>query len=227
MAKVLGVLGGMGPQATVDFMQKLVDFCNADGDGGHLRVIVDSHPQIPDRTAAILRGGASPVPAMGESLANLARCGVQVVAMPCVTAHYFLRGLNIPPDMLFLNMPQIAADVCARRFAGAAAGVLATPGTAAAGVVDAAFTGTPLVYPDDNDQERLWRLIKDVKAKRPLDAVTVVFDEIVRRMKERGADYFLLACTEVPIIAAAYDFPFAYVDCTAELARVAVAAVCD
>ena len=219
---ILGVLGGMGPGATVDFLQKIVDLTDASKDQEHLRVVTDSHPQIPDRTQAILENSKSPVPLMQESLDNLLKCGAKIIAMPCNTAHYFLPYLKIPQGILFLNMPELAAAVCKSRFGDKTVGLLATAGTVKSGVVAAALDKAGVLYclPSKEDQDLLGRLILDVKAKKDMGQIAADFNSIAARMTK--ASGFLLACTELPLIVQFCNFPYAYVDATLELARAAV-----
>ena len=229
MKRTLGVLGGMGPQATIDFMQKVLDFtilAGASRDQEHLRIITDSHPQIPDRTQAIFGNGESPVPAMMESLSNLINCGAQCIAMPCVTAHYFLPKLNVPEGVQFLNMLEIAGLACRNNFGEKTVGVLATPGTAKSGALAAALkkAGVRSLFPGQKDQELLGQLILNVKAKGATEEIAGPFNQIAENMRLDGADYYLLACTEIPLMVQVCHFPYPFVDATAELARAAVAA---
>ena len=94
MEKSIGILGGMGPLATADLLRKIVLVTRAEKDGDHVRVYIDDNPRIPDRTAAILSGGESPLPQMTDSLEKLEKCGASCIIMPCNTAHYFLPELQ-------------------------------------------------------------------------------------------------------------------------------------
>ena len=96
MKKSIGILGGMGPLATADLFRKIVLLTDAARDNDHIRVYIDDNASIPDRTAAILSGGADPLPAMTDSLRKLEACGADCIIMPCNTAHYFLPRLQAP-----------------------------------------------------------------------------------------------------------------------------------
>lgn len=224
--KILGILGGMGPQATIDLQQKILNFTDVKLDQEHMRIFVDNHPQVPDRTSAILNNGASPVSALMESIHKLESCGVECIAMPCVTAHYFLSQLEIPPHILFLNILEIAANVCLSRHSGKTAGILSTPGTAKSGIVakELEKAGINYIKPLDDEQHILGQLIFDVKAKADMREIVRKFSIITDEMLARGAEYFVLACTEIPIIVQAHSFPYDYVDLTTELAKAAVKA---
>lgn len=227
MQKALGILGGMGPQATVDLQQKIISLTDARRDAEHLRVYVDNHPQIEDRIAAILAtDGPNPTASMQESLDKLAAAGAQCIAMPCVTAHYFLPQLVVPPGAQFLNMLEVAVAACVRQYAGRRAGVLSSVATAQCGLFTKALAqaGLPYLEPQPEDQQLLGRLILDVKAKAPMPEIARKFAAVTDEMASRGAEYFVLACTELPLIAAAYRSPYAMVDATTELAKAAVTA---
>ncbi len=94
MGKTVGILGGMGPLATVDLFAKIVENTPAVLDQDHLRIIIDNNPQIPPRVEAILQGGEDPLPAMVASAKLLAAAGADFIVMPCNTAHYWLDGLR-------------------------------------------------------------------------------------------------------------------------------------
>lgn len=221
----LGVLGGMGPQATVDFLQNILDQTGAARDREHLRMHVDFHPQIPDRIAAVLGGGIEPTPAMQQSLAILCQAGARVIAMPCVSAHFFLPRLQIPADVQFLNMLEIAASACAQRKPGQRVGILASVATAESAMMQQACAAAQVPYclPQHEDQQTLGELILWVKARRIQQAVAP-FEAICQRLAAAGADYFLLACTELPLIAAAASTDRCFVNATTELARAAIRA---
>jgi aspartate racemase len=225
MKKALGILGGMGPQATIDMLQKVIDLTKANTDAEHLRIYVDNHPQIPDRIAAILADGTSPLPALQESLAKLEGCGAEVIAMPCVTAHYFLPAMQQVAKVQLLDMLELIVQTCQQRFAGQKVGLLSSVATAESGLMAKRLeqANIPYLIPQPADQQELGRLILQVKAKQTAQTVER-FQQITAEMAERGADYFVLACTELPLIAQAYNFPYPALDVTEELARAAVLA---
>ena len=134
MKKALGILGGMGPMATVDLFHKIVAMTDAACDNDHMRIYIDCNAAIPDRTAAILSGGRDPMPYMRDSLQTLLACGAELIIMPCNTAHFFLPRLQAESPVPFLSMPAVTAEACARLFPGKTAAILATRGTLAAGI---------------------------------------------------------------------------------------------
>ncbi len=197
---MLGVLGGMGPLATVDFLAKLVAADPAETDQRHLPFIVRSVPQIPDRSRAIMLGGESPLPALRQGLAALGAAGATVVAIPCNTAHYWADALtqpNLPP---ILHIVDAVADRLARLLPGGAPiAVLSTEGTRAARVYENRLDQTrwPILDATAADKAAVGHGITLVKAGR-LDAARTIFTEAVAAQRARGAAAVVLACTEIP-----------------------------
>ena len=225
MKKTIGILGGMGPLATADLYRKIILSTDANSDNDHIRVYIDGNSAIPDRTAAILSGGQDPVPEMLSALRNLEKCGADCVVMPCNTAHHFLPRLQEKTSLPILDMTKITAAVCAERYPGRHACLLGTKGTIAARIYDDALkeAGVTFLVPNDSEQDELMRLIYDVvKASRPLEPEMENWHELLSSLKERGADYYILACTELPILADALGHPGPFIDPTLELAKAAI-----
>ena len=225
MKKTIGILGGMGPLATADLLIKITMATRADCDREHIRVYIDSNAAIPDRTAAILHGGEDPVPEMAGALRNLERCGADCVLMACNTAHYFLPRLQALTGTPILDMLSITAGRCAELFPGKRAAILATTGTLQTGIYNRALeqAGVPFLLPDEAQQAWLMHLIYDVvKASRPMQPEEENWSRLLEELRRRGADYFILACTELPIVANTLPDVGPFVDPTEELARAAV-----
>ena len=200
MKKVLGILGGMGPAATCDLMEKIISLTEASCDQEHIHIISDVNTAIPDRTAAILHGGADPVPEMTRSAKRLEAAGAEFIIMPCNTAHYFYEAVASAVAIPLLHMPRLTAAVL-KKAGVKKAGVLATDGTIRSGVYARALEaeGIEPVYPDAGNQTMIMDLIyQGVKARKiPLESIPVA--DILADLREKGAEKFLLACTELPI----------------------------
>ena len=225
MKKSIGILGGMGPLATADLFRKIVLLTDAARDNDHIRVYIDDNASIPDRTAAILSGGADPLPAMTDSLRKLEACGADCIIMPCNTAHYFLPRLQSLTKVPFLSMLEATAKACAARFPGKTAAVLATKGTLSAGLYQTALEqeGVPCLLPDEAEQGALMRVIYvGVEAGKAPEDYRADMLSVVETLTTRGADYFILGCTELPLAAQALSLPQPTVDPTAELAKAAI-----
>lgn len=225
MKKTIGILGGMGPLATADLFRKIVVMTKADSDNDHIRIFIDNNAAIPDRTAAILRGGKDPTEEMASALRNLEKCGADCIVVPCNTAHYFIPRLQEMTDIPILNMLEITAREAAKRFPGKKGAILATTGTLSTGLYDRALAaaGVDTVVPDEAQRKTLMYLIYDVvKASRPLREAAETWAGLLDELRGRGADYFILGCTELPILADSLDAPGPFIDPTAELAAAAI-----
>ena len=225
MGKTIAILGGMGPLATADLFRKITCLTKADCDNDHIRVYIDSNARIPDRTAAILAGGTDPVPEMTSALRHLEACGADCIIMPCNTAHYFLPQLQAKTEIPFLSMLSATAKTCAAKFPGKTAAVLGTKGTLATGLYDRALEAESVRFllPEETERDELMRLIYDVvKASKPLLPETEAWRALLDGLRARGADYFILGCTELPILADTLPVSGPFVDPTAELAKAAI-----
>ena len=225
MKKTLGVIGGMGPAATCDLMEKIISLTKAASDQEHIHVIADVNTAIPDRTAAILSGGPDPVPELTKSAKRLAATGADILLMPCNTAHYFYDAVAAAVSVPLLHMPRQTA--AALKAAGVKrAGVLATDGTVRAGVYETALreAGVEPAYPSPAMQAEVMRLIYDgVKGRKvPLEDIPV--EDILRDLRDQGAERVVLACTELPIAFAELGLMAGCLDATRALAFAAVRA---
>ncbi|GAA2938271.1 amino acid racemase [Microbacterium luteolum] len=203
--RVLGVLGGMGPLATARFYEAVVRATPADHDQLHIPTVIWSDPRIPDRTAAILGGGPSPVPAMVEGARRLEAMGAEILAMPCNTAHAFLPAVRAATGTTWVDMIGATLDRIARTGAERV-GILGTRGTRAAGLYDAAAAprGLDVFYPSDTDQSLLIDdAIGHVKSGRRLLRAERLVAAAAARLHAAGADVLIAACTELPLVLGA------------------------
>ncbi len=221
--KTIGIIGGMGPMATCDLMKKIIDNTDAPCDQAHLRICVDSNTNIPDRTAAILGGGADPRPEMIKSAVALQEMGADVLIVPCNTAHFFLPDVQKCVDIPILNMLQETARALYDQGVRTAA-VLATDGTVRSGLYDAALKekGITPVYPDPDEQKMIMSIIYDyVKAGKPYPHADRV-RAMQTHLLEQGVQTMILGCTELPVAFAQWDTVIPTADPTRFLARAAI-----
>ena len=133
--KTIGILGGMGPEATVDCFDKIIKNTPAAKDQDHLRVVIDSNPKVPDRTAAIIGGGESPVPVMVAGCRALQRAGADFIIIPCVSAHVFLADVRQQIELPVLSIFDAVAEAVTRDHpAIKVVGLLGTTGTVSGGL---------------------------------------------------------------------------------------------
>lgn len=199
--KTVGVIGGMGPEATVDFLRRLVAKTPARDDADHLHVLVDNNPKIPSRIAALIEGsGEDPAPTLCRMARGLEAQGADFLVMPCNTAHYYLpaiaRAIRIPIlDMVQLAIAQLA-DAPRR------VGLLASPAVRLVGLYKARMeqAGLEAVFPDTEHEDRLLRVIKAVKAGKHGDEQQSDYLAVVQHLHHAGVEALLIACTELSVL---------------------------
>ena len=116
--KVIGILGGMGPEATLDCFGKIIKNTPAQRDQDHLRVVIDSNPAVPDRTAAIVEDGPSPVPMIVDGCHALEKAGADFIIIPCVSAHVFLAEIQQQVNLPILSIFDAVAETIIRDYPG-------------------------------------------------------------------------------------------------------------
>ena len=223
---MLGVLGGMGPAATVDFLAKLIRLTSAARDQDHVPVVVVSDPRVPDRIAPIMEGrGPSPLEALRQGIRTLEQAGAMAVAIPCHTAHYWYDGMVATARVPILHIADaVLAELARRGGPDGPIGLLATAATLKAGFYQARLqaAGYACVVPATEIMAScVLPAIALVKRDRAADAAPLL-DRALRQLSRRGVRLTLLACTELPIALAAAPDPPPCVDATAALARACI-----
>ncbi len=206
--QAIGIIGGMGPMATLDLFGKLIANTDAAGDAEHIRIYIDCHTGIPDRTQAILHGGESPVPYIAESARKLADMGADFLLVPCNTSHYFYDEIVAASPVPVLHMIRETAVALAAEGVSRV-GLLATDGTLQSGIYQRELEahGIETVCPLAEEQQDVMRLIYDgVKADAPQFDTTVIA-AMIARMKSAGAERLVLGCTELPLGFERYGLP--------------------
>ncbi|MDR2711216.1 MAG: amino acid racemase [Burkholderiales bacterium] len=224
MDYLVGVLGGMGPAATVDFMQKLIDLTDAGSDQQHIPLLVSSIPDIPDRGAYLLNGGESPEPALLCCLQMLEQAGAACIVIPCNTAHYWFPQLKAATQAEMLNLIEAVAEA-AREAGFYRVGLLATGATLATGLYQTVLErfGIDCVAPEGALQEAVMDGIHALKAGDTASARRS-FDAPYRFLQEQKVEAIILGCTEIPIILAGEvrEMPAFFLDSNKILAQVVV-----
>jgi aspartate racemase len=225
-ALTVGVLGGLGPEATLDFMAKVLALTPARRDQEHLHLIVDSDPRVPNRNEALAGTGPSPVPALTAMARRLENAGADFLVIACNTAHAYLPELRPAVGIPFLGMIDATVEATRRRVPDAArVGLLAADGCRRAGLYEAAFdaSGIEPVCLDATAQSRLMALIYAVKAGDRGSPSREEASGLARILVSRGAEAIVAACTEVPLVLSADDLDCPLVDSTLALAEATVA----
>ncbi|MBW2619197.1 MAG: aspartate/glutamate racemase family protein [Deltaproteobacteria bacterium] len=204
--KIIGVLGGMGPEATLQFLKLIVSQTPAVKDQDHLRIIIDNNPKIPDRTAAILGEGDSPVPALVQSAQALQRAGADFITIPCITAHYFIEELQDQIDLPCLSIiEETLRKVTNRPKEFTRIGLLASLGTIKSGIFQNAFSriGLETVLPSVEDEALVMRVIYALKNTMGVHDRSRLSEEVlgvVERMCSDTAQATVLGCTELSLL---------------------------
>jgi aspartate racemase len=201
---VLGILGGMGPLATVDFLEKLIEETNSATDQRHIPTVTWSVPQIPDRSNSIMNGGESPYPELRRGLLNLQKMGASIIAIPCNTAHFWHDSLVESTGMNILHIVDAVIDqlrVAALKRNIKTVGILATAGTVCSGIYQKKLVamGYEAIIPSEYDQNIVTTGIGLAKSGKVLVAKNIFLQQI-DRLKEQGAEMIILACTEIPAV---------------------------
>ena len=218
MTKTLGVLGGMGPAATLDFLAKLQAATPAKREQDHLRVLVDINPKVPDRNLS----DSDPGPVLAAMAAGLRDAGAQALAIACNTAHAYaaeVRASGLP----LVDMLETAGE--AAKAAGAArVGVLGT-GLALGLYRDRlSHQGLEVVTLDDHEQVEFMALLYRIKLGDLGPDARETMTALARRLIGKGAQAVIAGCTEIPLVLDAKDLAVPLLDATEALARACVAA---
>jgi len=211
--KTIGILGGMGPEATAYFFGLLVKNTQAARDQNHVPVIVYNLPAVPDRTAAILRGGPSPLPHLVRGVKVLHKAGADFAVIPCVTAHYFHPALSARSPIPVVHLlEETAADVRKRHPRVRTVGLIASAGTVVSRIVHDAFeaAGIEVLVPTALDQKKVMDAIygkKGVKAGITCGPPRRAILDVAAALIRAGAQGIVAGCTEVPLVLGEDDLP--------------------
>ncbi len=223
--RIIGIIGGMGPEATADFFREIIRLTPAQKDQDHIPVMIYSNPRIPERTRAILQGGEDPTPYLVESARILSRAGAGILAVPCNTAHYFLPRVRPTVNVPILDMiEETYLHTRAQVGNTSAVGLLATSGTIGSGVYRNLFArhGVDVLMPAQADQDLIQDAIHMIKADRYDRAHQDTFERIGAGLVEAGAQAVILGCTEIPLAFNVERVRYPVVNATRVLAQAAV-----
>ena len=224
--KRCGIIGGVGPSATVQLMQCIIRDTPTRRDQDHLRLIIDNHPQIPDRTDALLHGGESPVPYFIESIGILKRAGVDFIACPCNTAYHFLRQMTDEHDFVLVDMIEETVKFL-KKLGYGVAGLLSTSGTASTGIYQETGRkyGIRIISPSDDGIRNVMEAVygaKGIKANARFERSRrnrALLKEVIRGFEEEGLEALIMGCTEIPLALRASDTRLVLINPTEIMAR--------
>ncbi len=223
--KIIGILGGMGPEATIDLFYKIIKSTPAGKDQEHLRIIIDNNPKIPDRTAAILGKGEDPLPALQETARNLEKAGADFIIIPCNTAHYFLPLIQESVKIPILNMIEETAKETQKKIPYIKkVGLLASIGIYETEIYHQKFKkfNIKVISPEEKDKEEVMKAIYAVKAGNLSEWIKKSILKIAQKLIDKGAEVIIAGCTEIPLILKEGDVSVLLIDPTQVLAKAAV-----
>lgn len=225
--KVIGILGGMGPESTAELLLRITRATPAKVEQDHLRVVIDCNPKIPNRTEALLSGEVGPVvAALADTARNLARAGAQVIGIACNTAHAFLPEIRAAVKVPVLDMVEEAARAARARFGeGAVVGLLATDGTLRTRLFQEALDRAGLVGigpPTPGVQNAVMDALDAVKLHGPSEEAYRVLALAVRDLVAQDVRALIAGCTEVSLVLTRYPPELPWLDSVQVLAEALV-----
>lgn len=207
--KKLGILGGMGPQATQYFFQKIIENTDASRDQDHIDIVIINQASTPDRTATILsKNDKEFLSSIENSLKLLEFCNVDNIAIPCNTSHYFFDKIQSKTKIPIINMVEETIKYIAKKDNIKKIGILATDGTILTKIYDRECKkhGMEPVIPSEKNQKKIMGIIyNEIKNGKKGDYDK--FMEVVSELNEKGCNFIILACTELSYLKASYNLP--------------------
>lgn len=223
--KIVGILGGMGPEATVDLIQRIIRLTPALDDADHIRCIVDNNPKVPSRIKAIIEGGGEdPGPCMADMGRRLASWGADFLVIACNTAHYYHSAVQQAVNIPVINLIDLVANHVKENFPGQnKVGMLASPAVALTGLYTERFKplGITDIWPDADHQAGLLNVIKEIKKGNTGSGVRADYVAVCESLRQQGAQLAIVACTELSALDE--TLPVDFLDAAEILAREIVA----
>ncbi len=235
--QVVGIIGGMGPEATVDLMRRIIAATPAQDDADHIHMLVDNNPKVPSRIKALIEGGGeNPGPTLARMAQGLETAGADFLVIPCNTAHHYwsyaAEAVTIPVwNIVELTLASIAAASGpasrgpATRGPASRVGVLASPAVRDIRLYERHADAYAMDFLYPRRPQQLLDVIKAVKAKRLDEEGIAAFNEAAQELRDAGADALVLACTEFSVIADRLDQDIPVFDSLQVLAEGIVAQV--
>jgi aspartate racemase len=201
--RTVGILGGMGPEATVLLMQRVIAAVPAQDDADHVPLIVDQNSQVPSRIKRLIDGtGEDPAPVLAAMARRLEGAGAAALAMPCNTAHHFADAIRAASSVPFLDMVALSVGKAkALAGQGASVGILASPAVRRVGLFDGPMAAAGLTPLYAADEEATLGAIRAIKANGPTAAARAALRAASEELLARGARVQMVACTEFSLIA--------------------------
>lgn len=202
---ILGIIGGMGPEATISFYHRIIKQTQVTSDQDHFRVVIDSNSKIPDRTKAILYDGDTPLPALIATTKNVEQMGAKVAGIPCITAHYYLDAIRQETSMTIVSaIESVYSKIKSSYPSVKRVGVLSTTGTRNMQLFDQQLEGLEVIYPSlESQDKKVMEAIYGQEGiknkgmnKKSLNLLIAAGNELI----DNGADVLIAGCTEIGVV---------------------------
>jgi len=224
--KVVGIIGGMGPDATVDFMSRVLRATPANADQDHVRMVVEHNPRIPSRQLAMKGEGENPGPVIAAMAARLEAAGADFLVMPCNLAHAWQSDIRAATSIPFVSIvDESLLSALSRSDDQSAIGLMTTPGCFTSGLYQQALSdaGRPAIVQTPDELSETMLLVEKIKGGDQSTEVADGLKQLANRLVDRGAKVLIAACTEFPLVLTESMFNVAFVSSTDVLAKKTVA----
>ncbi|MCP3870715.1 MAG: amino acid racemase [Gammaproteobacteria bacterium] len=229
--KTVGILGGMGPEATVDLMQRVINATPAEDDVDHIRMLVDNNPKVPSRIKALIDGtGVSPAPCLIEMAHGLEKQGADFLVIPCNTAHHYYSEVAAAVEIPILNLIELTSNHCKQMQPNLKrAGLMASSALQQIHLYESWFEkqNVQVLYPQQPDQQVVMDLIRAIKAKRQTREQILAYNRIAVDLQTQGVECLVVACTELSVIGDRLRTSLPVYDASELLAQAIVREVTD
>jgi len=217
--RLAGVIGGMGPEATVDFMARVIASTPAQYDQDHIRMLVEHNPRIPNRQTAVRNDGDDPGAVLASIAARLQIGGADFIVMPCNLAHAWARNIESAISIPFISIIDESVSRALQESDGGSIGLLTTPGCFDAELYQEALAGHELVLQSPAELADTMTFVKRIKTGDKSEAVASGLRRLVERLIANGAGTVIGACTEFPLVLDPSMFNVPFVSSTDVLAE--------
>ncbi|GAA0469308.1 aspartate/glutamate racemase family protein [Alkalibacillus silvisoli] len=224
MERPVGILGGMGPAATVDLFEKIVSNTTVVEDQEHIPISIYNNPQIPSRIEAVLKGGKSPIDELIKSAKELEKMNVEFIVMPCHTAHFWIDELQANINTPIISMVDNTLELLVNdsKYIDNKVLLLASPATVKTKIYEEKFKteNVDLVIPTEEEQQVITQLILNVKkGLLPPTEDLEKLSPILSKYEDKGVVGLIGGCTEIPLIFPYIDHQMVKIDTTLQLAK--------
>lgn len=205
--RVVGILGGKGPEATDLLFQLIIRNTPVRVEEEHLRIIIDNNPKIPKPSLGITGEGENPIPALVNTAKNLEKAGADFIIIACNSAHYYIEDIQKAIEIPILSIIEETVAYV-QNLSHKKVGILASTGLIKSDLYQSAFkkAGIFVLCPSDGEQDELMEGIINFKDSGSGRTLKDAADKICRGYIEKGAEALVIACTDIPVVLNIKEF---------------------